>query len=72
MNAYVPQACLVPEESVGFIVIRFTDVYMCAMCVPGAHRSQKRMSDLLKLELLMNVSDHVDAGNQTQIFCKNI
>lgn len=34
--------------------------------MPDAHKSQK-MSDLLKLELQVAVSDHVGSGNQTRI-----
>ena len=35
------------------------------MCVPGAHRGQKRASDPLELELWMVISNDVGAGNQT-------
>lgn len=33
------------------------------MCMPGAHRSQKKVLDPLPLELQKVVSYHVDAGN---------
>lgn len=48
----------------------FTCVYICvcATCVPGACRSQKRLLDSLEMELLlMAVSYHVSAGNQTHV-----
>lgn len=44
------------------------------MCFDYIHEclcTQKRASDLLKLELQMIVNGHVDAGNRTQIFCKS-
>jgi hypothetical protein len=37
-------------------------MYVCT-CMLGAHRSQKRTSDSLELELQMFVSHHVGAGN---------
>lgn len=37
---------------------------MCAMCVPGACRGQKRVSDPLELELQMVVSHNAGAGNR--------
>jgi hypothetical protein len=39
--------------------------------VPGTHRSQKRASDPLELELWVAVSCCVDTGNQTRLFCKS-
>jgi hypothetical protein len=36
-------------------------------CTPGAHRSQKKALDPLKLELQAVVSHLVGAGKQTQI-----
>lgn len=46
------------------------------VCILGANRGQKGMSDPLDLELQMcnsmeDVSLHVDAGHQTQVFCKS-
>lgn len=41
------------------------------MHMPGAQGGQKMMSDPLELELLMVVSCHVGAGNQTQVLCKS-
>lgn len=38
--------------------------FMCIKCVPGGIRSQKRESDLLKLELLVVVNLGVGARNQ--------
>lgn len=37
---------------------------MCTTCVPGAHRGQRKASDLLELELLMVVDtmSYVTAG----------
>lgn len=34
------------------------------MCVPGAHRDQKRAPNLLELELQMVLRHHVGSGNQ--------
>jgi hypothetical protein len=34
----------------------FTVCIMCIMCMPGAHGGQKRVLDLLELELQMSVS----------------
>lgn len=39
---------------------------MCTMSVPGAHRDQKRVSNLQVI-----VSHWVDAENQTSILCKS-
>ena len=40
----------------------------CATC---AHRGQKRVSDVLELELQVVVSLPVDAGNWTHVLCKS-
>jgi hypothetical protein len=40
-------------------------VCLCIMFVSGVHRGQKRVSDLLELELEIVASCHVGAGNQT-------
>jgi hypothetical protein len=37
--------------------------FACTTCLPGAFRSQKRVSDLLELELQMVVSPYVGAWN---------
>lgn len=41
------------------------NVYMCATCMPGAHRGQKKGSDPPKLELQMIVGHHVGSRNWT-------
>lgn len=38
-------------------------VCLCIMCMPGAHKSQKKALDPLPLELQKIVSCHVGAGN---------
>lgn len=40
-------------------------MYVYTVCVCSALRFQKRVSDLLGLELQMIVGHHVGAGNQT-------
>lgn len=42
--------------------------YLCTMCIPGAHRSQKMESDPPEMELEMVVSRHVCAVKQTQFY----
>ena len=42
---------------------------MCAVCMLGACRGQKRTSDPLELDLGNVVSTHVGAGNQIQVLC---
>lgn len=42
-----------------FVWVFCLHVYLCNVCVPCAYRSQKRMSDLLELELQAFVSCHV-------------
>jgi hypothetical protein len=37
---------------------------------PSAHRDQRRMTNLLKLELQVLVSHHMGVGDQTWFFCK--
>uniref|UniRef100_A0A8C8ULU8 Uncharacterized protein n=1 Tax=Peromyscus maniculatus bairdii TaxID=230844 RepID=A0A8C8ULU8_PERMB len=37
------------------------------VCIPGSHRSQKRRSDLLEMELQIIVRCHVGARNQTPV-----
>lgn len=37
----------------------------CTACVPGAHGSQRGVSDALELELQMIMWYHVGDGNQT-------
>lgn len=41
---------------------------MDTIYVSGAYRSQKKVLDLLDLQVL--VSHHVGAGNQTKVLCK--
>lgn len=43
---------------------------MCTICVPSALRVQKRRLEL-ELELEMVISQHVSAGNQTQVLYKS-
>ena len=38
-------------------------VYLCAVCLPGACRDQKRVSDTLEEDVQVVVSCHVGAGN---------
>lgn len=38
---------------------------LCAVCMAGAHRDQKRASNTLGMELGMTGSHHAGAGNQT-------
>ena len=45
-------------------------VSLCTMCMPGAHRGQKRVPNQLKLELQMAVNCHVGLVNQTGISWK--
>lgn len=40
-------------------------VWRCIICVPSAHRGQKRTSNCCELELLL-VGNHVDAASGTQ------
>lgn len=42
---------------------------MCTTCMSDALRGQKRVIGILKLELQMVVSCHVDAENQTRVHC---
>ena len=39
--------------------------YVCEYHMPYAHKSQKSMSDFLKLELQAGMSCHVDAGKNS-------
>ena len=48
-----------------------TYVYMCAMCMPDAHRDQKRASDALKLELGVVVCHYVGRKIQTWVLYQN-
>lgn len=41
-------------------------IRLCSMCVSDAYKGQKWVSDPTELELQMNVSCRVGAGNQTQ------
>lgn len=43
----------------------------CITCIPGACGDQERASASLELELQTTVSFHVNADNQTQVFCKS-
>lgn len=43
---------------------------VCA-CVHSAHGGQKRVLDLLELELQDTVGLHVGTGHPTQILCKS-
>jgi hypothetical protein len=38
-------------------------MHVYIVCEPSAHRGQNRMSDPLELELPLDVSHHVGAGN---------
>lgn len=42
-------------------------VCLCAMCVPGTYKCQKRAPDPLELELQIVVSHQVGAGDKTQV-----
>lgn len=42
-------------------------MHSCIVCVPGAHRSKKEMSDPLELELQTVVNRHVGVGTHTQV-----
>lgn len=42
-------------------------LFICAiMCMPSAHRGQKKAANSMELEL--TISCHMDAENQTQAF----
>lgn len=45
----------------------FASLHMCqsTVCMPGSHSGQRRVPDLLELELALIVSLSVDGGNQT-------
>lgn len=58
-----------PSMQLGFKGNNIYYVREC-WCVPCAHRSQKAYNTL-QLEFQMVVNYLVDAGNQTQVFCKN-
>lgn len=47
-------------------------VCLYIMCVPGATRGQKRVSDPQELKLQMLLSCYVSARNQTQVLCEII
>lgn len=49
-----------------FIIV-YVHECLCTLCMPIAHRSQKRASDPLKLELQVAVRCHVSAENQTWV-----
>lgn len=49
----------------------YLHVCMCTMGMHGALKGQKRVLDLLVLELQMIVSNHMDAGYRAWILCKN-
>lgn len=61
-----------------FLSIYFHYMYIC-MCVyvwvcaheRNAHRSQKRTSDFLELELQVFMSHHAGAGKRTLVLCKS-
>lgn len=42
-------------------------MYLCSVCIPGAHRNQKTASDSLGPELQMVMSCHISARNQTWV-----
>lgn len=44
---------------------------LMTMCVCHACGGQKRASDGLELELQLVVTNHVDAGNRSQVLWKN-
>lgn len=54
-----------------FYVYKCLHVCKCATCLPDAHRSQKRLSDPMELELGMVVSYNVNAGYGFWILSKN-
>lgn len=54
-----------------FIFLYECAPYMCTMRMPVTWRGQKKMTDLLKLELPMVVRHCVGAWNQTRVLCKN-
>lgn len=45
-------------------------VCMCTMCVPAAHRAQKRELNPLGLQLQKAVNNHVGAGDQARVLCR--
>lgn len=47
-----------------YVLIFCLHVCFCNMCVPHAHRDQKKMPDPLKWILQMHVTHHVGATNQ--------
>jgi len=46
-------------------------VYLYTACVPGVHRSQKRESEPLELEVHTVVSCYVGLETRTQTLCKS-
>lgn len=44
-------------------------MYIWTTCILDAHEGQKRVLDVLELELWMAVSHHVGSGNQTPVLC---
>lgn len=40
------------------------------MCIPGAFKGQKRVSDLLNLRLQMGANPHVCVGTRTRVLYK--
>lgn len=46
-------------------------VCQCITCIPGAHRGQKRASDLLQLELWTVVNHLRGARNKPEFLCKD-
>lgn len=49
----------------------FPCIYVCTMCMPGAHMGQKRASDSLALELTYVVNIYAGAGNGIWAFSKS-
>ena len=45
----------------------FGCMYVCAICMAGNYRGQKKASDHMELELYTVVGP----GNQTQVHCRN-
>lgn len=46
-------------------------MFFLYVCLSGTHRSQKEVSDQLKLELQMVMNYHECTGNRTWVFCKS-
>lgn len=60
----VNSSCL-SSMSAGIIDVFCLNVFLCAMCVPGAYRGQRRVSYVLKLKLQTVVSHHAGVRSGT-------